>query len=63
VDRAGGLFRTEIHHAPWPLQPVEATILWNTLAGAVGIELPLEPAVTAYARRLDVVVWWPRRIG
>jgi hypothetical protein len=62
VDRAGRLYRTEIHHAPWPLQPVEAEILWNTISTAAGIELPPQPTLTAYARRLDVVVWWPRRL-
>jgi hypothetical protein len=63
VDRAGWLYRTEIHHAPWALQPVEATILWNTVSTAAGIELPPQPTLTAFARRLDIVVWWPRRLG
>jgi hypothetical protein len=62
VDRPGWLYRTEIHHAPWPLQPVEAEILWNTISTAAGIELPPQPTLTAYARWLDVVVWWPRRL-
>jgi uncharacterized protein len=63
VDGAGRLYRTEIHHAPWALQPVEAKILWNTVSTAAGIELPPKPALTAYASRLDVVVWWPVRLG
>lgn len=63
VDRAGRLYRTEIHHAPWALQPVEAKILWNTVSTAAGIELPPQPTLTAFARRLDVVVWGPRRLG
>ena len=63
ADRAGRLFRTEIHHAPWALQPVEAKIQWNTVSAAAEIHLPTEPVLTAYARRLDVVVWWPRRLA
>ena len=63
IDRAGRLYRTEIHHAPWALQPVEAKILWNTVSTAAGIELPPQPTLTAFARRLDVVVWWPARLG
>jgi len=63
VDRRGRLYRTDIHHAPWLLQPVEAKILWNTVSTAAGIELPPKPALTAYASRLDVVVWWPVRLG
>jgi uncharacterized protein len=63
VDRRGRLYRTDIHHAPWILQPVEVKILWNTVSTAAGIELPPKPALTAYANRLDVVVWWPVRLG
>jgi uncharacterized protein YqjF (DUF2071 family) len=63
ADRAGWLYRTEIHHAPWRLQPVDVKILWNTVSTAAGIALPPEPALTAYARRLDVLVWWPVRLG
>jgi uncharacterized protein len=63
TDRRGRLYRTDIHHAPWPLQPVEAKILWNTVSTAAGIELPPKPALTAFARRLDVLVWWPLRLG
>jgi uncharacterized protein len=47
VGRAGRLYRTEIHHAPWPLRPVEARILWNTVSTAAEIELPPTPALTA----------------
>jgi hypothetical protein len=57
VDRAGRLYRTKVHHAPWALQPVEAKILWNTVSAAAGIELPPQPPLTAFARRLDFVVW------
>ena len=62
IDRAGRLYRTEIHHAPWVLQPVEAKILWNTVSTAAGIELAPRPALTAYARSLDVRVWWPAQL-
>jgi uncharacterized protein YqjF (DUF2071 family) len=62
TDRGGRLYRTEIHHAPWALQPVDVKILWNTVSTAAGIALPPEPALTAYSRRLDVLVWWPVRL-
>lgn len=55
-------YRTEIHHAPWSLQPVDAEILRNTISTAAGIARPAQPALTAYGRRLDVVVRWPRRL-
>ncbi len=62
VDGDGALWRTEIRHAPWPLQPARAVFTVETLAAAAGIELPtgIEPRL-AFARRLDVRGWWPTR--
>ena len=51
----------EIHHAPWPLQPAEASIDVNTMAAANGITLPRVAPVLHFARRLEVVIWSPRR--
>lgn len=55
--RRGDLRRAEIHHAPWPLQPAEATFEVDTMAAALGIRLPATPPLLQFARRLDVVVW------
>lgn len=63
VDSARRVYRAEIHHRPWPLQPATAEIGRNTMAAAAGIPLPGPPARLAFARRLDVVVWPPVRIG
>lgn len=58
------LWRAEIHHLPWPLQEAEAEIITNTVAQSQGIELPSRaPALLHFAKRLDVVAWWPRRIS
>lgn len=53
----GRLFRGEVHHAPWPLQPAWADIAVNGLAGPHGLTLDGPPALLHFARRLDVVVW------
>ncbi len=53
----GALLRGEIHHAPWPLQPAEATIERESAARAAGIELPDQAPLLHFARRLDVVAW------
>ena len=60
-DASGRVLRTEIRHAPWPLQPAEADIRSESLAAAVGIDLPAVPPHLAYSSRLDVRGWWPRR--
>lgn len=55
-DGAGRVYRGEIHHAPWPLQPAFAEIEANSIAAAAGIELVGAPLLH-YARRLDVRIW------
>lgn len=62
-DGAGRLYRAEIDHAPWPLQPATATIAANTMTAAIGIALPDEPPLLAFARRLEVHVWPLRPVG
>jgi uncharacterized protein YqjF (DUF2071 family) len=50
----GRLYRAEIHHPPWPLQPASATIDLNTMAP---VELPDQEPHLLFAARQDVVVW------
>ena len=61
ADSRGRIFRGEIHHPPWPLQPAEAEIAENSMASAAGIELTRETPLLHFARRQDVLVWAPRR--
>jgi hypothetical protein len=51
------LFRGEIDHARWPLQPAEAQIKLNTMAAASGIVLPNEKPLLHFARYQDVRIW------
>jgi uncharacterized protein YqjF (DUF2071 family) len=60
ADDEGRIHRTEIRHAPWPLQPAEASFRAETLTAAHGLTLPDVPARLLFARRLDVRGWWPR---
>ena len=57
-----GLYRGEIHHAPWPLQPATVEIDVNTMARATGIRLPRDPPIAHFARDLEVVAWMPERL-
>jgi uncharacterized protein len=54
---AGRVYRGEIHHRPWPLQPAEAEIEVNTAAGHTGLALPDVPPLLHFARYLDVIAW------
>jgi len=63
ADRQGRVFRGDIHHLPWPLQPATAEITVNTICDAHGFALPSLPPMLHYADRLDVFAWRPVRVG
>jgi hypothetical protein len=56
------LYRTEVHHQPWPLQPVRVKIRANSLAEPFGLELPIVPDVCHFSRSLKMLVWAPQSI-
>ncbi|NJN17557.1 MAG: DUF2071 domain-containing protein [Oscillochloris sp.] len=56
ANRQGRLWRGEIDHQPWPLQPAEVEIECNTIGERVGIDLQ-GPPLAHFVRRLDVVAW------
>lgn len=63
MDSRGTLYRGEIHHRPWPIQPAEAEFEINQVPQAHGISLPQTKPLLHFARRLDVVAWAPERVG
>ena len=52
-----GVYRAEIHHVPWPLQPAEAEFAVNDIVSSSGFRLPGSPSLLHYAERLDVATW------
>ncbi len=62
ADRRGRVRRGEIHHGPWSLQPAEAEVEDLQMTGQIGLRQPETEPVLHFARRLDVVVWLPRRV-
>jgi hypothetical protein len=63
ADRRGRMVRAQIHHQPWPLQSAEVNLECQTLTKAAGIKLPQSQPLAHFARRLDVCVWRPERLG
>jgi uncharacterized protein YqjF (DUF2071 family) len=59
----GRLYRADIHHAPWPLQPAECVVRTNTMTAQCNLVLPDSPPLLHFAKRLDVVAWLPERVG
>lgn len=62
ANRRGEVWRGEIHHAQWPLQPAEADVVGNTMTRQIRLTLPDRRPILHFARRLDVVGWLPRRV-
>jgi uncharacterized protein len=60
--RAGRVFRQEVDHEPWPLQPAEVELELCTMTRPLGIELDGEP-LAHYAGELEVVAWLPARVA
>jgi uncharacterized protein len=59
----GALYRTEVHHAPWPLQQATAELRANTLLRPHSLTVEeTAPALLHFARRIDVVIWPPERV-
>jgi uncharacterized protein len=57
------VWRAEIDHVPWPLQPAGADITTNTMARAAGIILPDEEPLLHFSRYIAVRVWRPVRVS
>ncbi|GMU24756.1 MAG: hypothetical protein AMXMBFR13_48280 [Phycisphaerae bacterium] len=62
IDSGGRLYRAEIHHARWPLQPAEAQLFRNTMTGPLGVRIPDTAPLLHYCQRLPVVSWMPARV-
>ena len=58
----GALYRTDVHHHPWPLQQAAAGFDANTISVAGGLPISGPPAHLHFARRIDVVIWSPERL-
>jgi uncharacterized protein YqjF (DUF2071 family) len=62
VGPKGEVYRGEIHHARWPLQPAEAEITANTVALPLGLRLPETPPILHFARSLKTWEWLIKRV-
>jgi uncharacterized protein YqjF (DUF2071 family) len=62
ADPRGHVWRGEIHHRPWPLQPAEAKFQRNEMSYQIGIRLPQTQPVLHVARSLEVAAWLPEPV-
>ncbi len=62
TDDRGHVWRGDIHHARWPLQPASAMLSVNTMGDWIGLDLSAPPSLLHFVRYLAVVAWWPERL-
>ncbi|MCA9482508.1 MAG: DUF2071 domain-containing protein [Nitrospina sp.] len=62
-DRRKRLFRCDVHHDPWPLQPAKADITACSLASSLGLALSSAHAILHYSHTLAVHAWPLARVG
>lgn len=62
ADKHGRVFRGDIHHSPWPLQPAEVDIRSSSMEQHFGLGPNRPEPVTHFARHLEVVAWGIRAI-
>ena len=56
------LYRGEIHHLPWDLQPAHFEVRENTMAKPLGLELGEPAEVASFSREQKVLFWAPERL-
>lgn len=57
TDKRGNVYRGEIDHPAWPLQPAEAQFQVNTMVEPLGLTLPNMQPLLHFSRKLEVVIW------
>lgn len=62
ADAQGNVYRGEIHHAPWFLQPAEAYVQVNRMTKQIGVTLPETEPLLHFSKALTVLAWLPERV-
>lgn len=58
IDKQKNLYRADIHHEQWQLQPAEAEIIVNTMGRVSGLPLPDTDPILHYVENIDVLAWY-----
>jgi uncharacterized protein len=57
AGKAGQIVRGDIHHKPWPLQQAQVEIRKNSMAEAIGIQLPKTEPLLHFVEKLETIEW------
>lgn len=56
------VYRTEVHHQPWPLQRAQVDMRTNSIAEPLGLVLPGQPELCHFSRSVKMLAWAPERV-
>ena len=62
ADAKGRVYRGEVHHQRWPLQPAEAEVQVNRMTGQIGVTLPDTEPLLHFSKILEVAAWLPQAL-
>ena len=62
ASRSGRVYRGEIAHEPWPLQPAKLELLECDMTRLVGLELQGAAPLAHFVERVDVRAWMIERV-
>jgi uncharacterized protein YqjF (DUF2071 family) len=57
ADKQQNIYRCEIDHGPWPLQPAACEVERNTMTEQIHLTLPAMQPHLLYAHQVDMVAW------
>jgi uncharacterized protein YqjF (DUF2071 family) len=63
VRGRGRVFRVDIHHLPWVLQPAQAELSPGGLFTAAGLTPPEAPPLLHFSARQDTLTWGPAPVA
>lgn len=63
ADDEGNLFRCDVHHKPWRLQPARAAVAVNTMTAPLGLDLSGQEPMLHFAEHTEVVAWMPELVS
>ena len=61
-EHQGQLYRSEIHHQPWPLQKADIGSLTSTMVESHGLPSPNSDPLLHYCEELSVDIWPLKRV-
>ena len=63
ADKNGNVYRGDVDHAPWPLQPAEAEVEVNDMTREIDVKLPDCKPLLHFAKYLEVSAWRVRVVA